>query len=191
MHVRGTLGSIFRDGMLGLDVVVLADADADALVREAPREEGRLGHAGEGFAGMDGHWARDGGHHVDNLALDELKESEPQAEATFDADRNVAKDKEAAVRVVDILETVEGRDNGAGKGTVGGGDNLAIGVVSVDQVATHEQIWALEVILVFVGGGVGKLDLDDWRGVDGATIALLVAADLCPLGLLADGEDVF
>lgn len=41
MHVCSTtLGSVIRDGMLGLDVVVLADADANPLVREASGEEG-------------------------------------------------------------------------------------------------------------------------------------------------------
>jgi hypothetical protein len=37
VHVCGiTLGRVIRNGMLGLDVVVLADADADTLVGEAP-----------------------------------------------------------------------------------------------------------------------------------------------------------
>lgn len=98
VHVCGTtLGSVIRDGMLGLDVVVLADADADPLVGEASGEEGRFEHPRECLAGVDGHWVGDGGHHVYNLALNELKESEPQAEATFYPDRDVAKDKEAAI----------------------------------------------------------------------------------------------
>lgn len=147
VHVCGTtLDSVIRDGMLWLDVVVLADADADPLVGEASGEEGRLEHPGECLAGVDGHWVGDGSHHVDDLTLDEFKESEPQAEATFYPDRDVAKDKEAAIRVVDILEAVEGRDDCAGEGTVGRGDNLAIGIVGMDQVAAHEQIWTLQVI---------------------------------------------
>jgi hypothetical protein len=100
---------------------------------------------------VDGHWVGDGGHHVDDLPFDELKESKPQAEATFYPNRDVAKDKETAIRVIDILKAVKGRDDSTGEGTVGGGDDLAIGVVSMDQVAAHEQIRALQVIPTIQG----------------------------------------
>jgi hypothetical protein len=45
---------------------------------------------------------------MDDLTLDQLKERETQAEAAFNSGRHVTKDKESTVRIVDILEAVEG-----------------------------------------------------------------------------------
>lgn len=75
---------------------------------------------------------------MDNLALNQLKECEAKAEASLDSGRHVTKDKEAAVRVVDVFESVEGRDDGSGQGAVCWSYNLAFGLVGMDEVAAHE-----------------------------------------------------
>jgi len=65
----------------------------------------------------------------------------------------------------------------------------------MERERERERGWPRErwgrCLLVLVSRGVSKLDLDDGRGVDGATVALLHATDLCAVGLLADGEDIF
>lgn len=106
MHGRAV--GIIRRRLLGLDMMILADADAHTLVREASREECRLGHAREGPAGIGGEGVGEGSHDVDGLAFNELKECQAQAEVALRSHGHVTKDEEAAVGVVDVLEAVEG-----------------------------------------------------------------------------------
>jgi len=81
VHGRTLLGIVLlRHGLLGLDVMILADADANALVREAAGQERGLGHAWEGFAGVDHERVGETGHDMDDLALNQLKEREAKAE---------------------------------------------------------------------------------------------------------------
>lgn len=127
-------------------MVVLADSDAHTLVGEASREECGFGHAREGSAWVGGEGTGDGGHDMDGLALDELKEGEAQAKVALCADGDVAKDKEASVGVVDVFEAIEGGDDGTGEGAMCGRNDLSRGIIRLDEIAAHEEIWALEVI---------------------------------------------
>lgn len=95
---------------------------------------------------MNCHWVGEDGHDMDYLALDQLKESEAEDEVTFHPDGHVTKDKEAAVRVVNVLETVEGGDDSSGQGTVCWSYDITLGFTCVHQIAAHEQIRALEVV---------------------------------------------
>lgn len=88
---------------------------------------------------------------MDNLALDKLKESKAEDEVALHANGHVAEDKEATVRVVNVLETVERGDDSASQGTVCWGYDVTLGLTCVHQIAAHEQVRALEVILVSIG----------------------------------------
>ena len=80
---------------------------------------------------------------MDDLAFNQLEEREAQAEVAFNSCRHVAKDKETAVRVVDVLESIERGHDGASQGAMCGCNNFARGIAGVDEVAAHEQIGAL------------------------------------------------
>jgi len=106
MHARA-VDCVAGKGLLWLDVVILADANADPLIGKAPGEEGGLGHTRKHLARIDRQWIGGRSHHMNDLALNELEERETEAETTLNAHRHVSKDKEAAVRVIDILEAVQ------------------------------------------------------------------------------------
>lgn len=91
------------------------------------------------------------------------------------ADRQIAKDKEAALRVVSVLEAVEGRYDGAAQGIFfeTGRRGLvvwrAVFVLWRDQPSCENEIGALEEIAVGVSSSLLDQLNDGWR-VDGLAI---------------------
>jgi len=85
-----------------------------------------------------------------DLTLHHLKEGESKAEVTLHTRRHIAKDKEATVRVVNVLETVERRHHSASECTVSRGYNVAFRFISTHKITAHEEIRALEVVAVSV-----------------------------------------
>lgn len=95
---------------------------------------------------MDCHWVGKDGHDVDDLALDKLKEREAEDEVALHADGHVTKDKEATVRVVNVLKTVERGHNSTSQRTVCWGYDITLRLTCVHQITAHEQVRALEVV---------------------------------------------